>query len=99
LSSEEAVSIATTETVSGAHTAIVKVEVDGKMSLTLDDKIVATSKAPGLIKTMPVDGIEVGRMSPGRSDLILKKIISMARLSRRTSSSTNLANILRSGWA
>jgi hypothetical protein len=52
--------------VSGAHTAIAKVEADGKMNLTLGDKIVATAKAPGLIKTMPVDGLEVGSDAAGQ---------------------------------
>ena len=66
LSTENAVSIATTESVSGAHTAVAKIDADGKMSLSLDDKIVATGKAPELIRTMPVDGLEVGSDAAGQ---------------------------------
>src|SRR5207245_1712607 len=60
-----ATGIASSENVSGAHTAMARVETDGKLKLTLDDKTVAAGKAPGLIKTMPVDGLDVGSDAGG----------------------------------
>ena len=62
---EQAASIATQEAVAGMHSAVARVEQDGKLTLTLDGKPVATGKAPGLIKTMPVDGLDVGSDQAG----------------------------------
>jgi arylsulfatase len=62
---EVATSIATAERVTESHTAIARVEPYGKLTLSLDDKPVASAKAPGLIKTMPVDGLEVGSDAGG----------------------------------
>ena len=64
-SEDTATSIATSEPVTGSHTAIARLEADGKLTLALDDKAVATGKAPELIKTMPADGLEVGRDAAG----------------------------------
>jgi len=59
-SANEPTSIANSENIIGSHTAIARLEADGKMTVMLDDKTVATGKAPGLIKAMPVDGLQVG---------------------------------------
>jgi arylsulfatase A-like enzyme len=61
----EATSISAQENITGSHTAIARLEADGKLTLTLDDKPVAVGKAPGLIKTMPVDGLDVGSDAGG----------------------------------
>jgi arylsulfatase len=62
---DETTGSATLENVTGSHTAIARAAADGKLTLTLDDNRVATGKAPGLIKTMPVDGLEVGSDAGG----------------------------------
>jgi arylsulfatase len=60
----EVTSSASLESMAGAHTAIARLEPDGKLTLTLDDKV-ATAKSPGLIKSMPVDGLDVGSDAGG----------------------------------
>ena len=57
---DRATSVATQEAVAGRHTAVARVETGGKLTLTLDDKAVGACQAPGLIKAMPVDGLDVG---------------------------------------
>jgi len=54
------VSIATAQNVAGPHTAVARLEHDGKLTLILDDQTVATGQAPGPIKLMPTDGLDVG---------------------------------------
>lgn len=55
----------TPETITGSHTASARLEPDGKLTLALDDKTVATGRVPSLIKTMPVNGLEVGSDAAG----------------------------------
>src|SRR5205807_10454135 len=50
---DDATTSATLENAAGSHTAIARLDADGKLTLTLDNRLVATAKAPGLIKTMP----------------------------------------------
>ena len=57
--------VSTSEKIAGAHTAGARLEADGKMTLLVDDMPPITGKAPGLIKTMPVDGLEVGLDAAG----------------------------------
>lgn len=64
-SKEIATSIATPNSLTGLHTARVRVEASGIVSLTLDGEPIATGKAPELIQTMPVDGLDVGWDSGG----------------------------------
>ena len=61
----EATSIFTPGAIIGSHVAVARFEVDGKMTLTLDEKLVATARTPGPIKTMPVDGLDVGSDTGG----------------------------------
>ena len=61
----KATSIATTETVSGPHTALAQVTTDGTMTLKLDQKVVAQGKAPSTLTAMPVDGLDVGSDTGG----------------------------------
>ncbi|HWX23130.1 MAG TPA: arylsulfatase [Candidatus Binatia bacterium] len=56
----EAATIATPQNVAGPHLAVARFETGGNLTLTLDDQPVAAGKAPGPIKTMPQDGLEVG---------------------------------------
>lgn len=53
-------SIATTQAVTGAHTAMARLGPDGAMSLTLDDHSAATGKAPGPLPRTPVEGLDIG---------------------------------------
>jgi arylsulfatase A-like enzyme len=64
--SDVTTSIATFETVIGPHAAVARFEIDGKLTLKLDDQTIATAKAPGLISAMPVDGLEVGSDDAGQ---------------------------------
>jgi arylsulfatase A-like enzyme len=64
--SGETATVSTREAISGPHTAIARLEADGKMSLVLDGKSIGTAKAPGLIGAMPVDGLEVGADKAGQ---------------------------------
>ena len=64
-SSDVATSIATPEKITGSHTALARFESDGKLTLKLDDETVGSTKAPGLISAMPVDGLEVGSDAAG----------------------------------
>jgi arylsulfatase A-like enzyme len=52
--------IATTQTVTGRHTAVARLTSDGAMSLTLDGGTPVTGKALSAIPEMPVDGLDVG---------------------------------------
>jgi arylsulfatase len=61
----EATGIAAPDRVDGAHTAVARLQADGSLKLTLDGKAVATGKAPGTIKSMPVDGLDIGSDSEG----------------------------------
>jgi arylsulfatase len=63
--SEQNASSATLENVSGSHTSTARIESDGKLTLALDDGRTASAKGPALIKTMPVDGLEVGSDAGG----------------------------------
>jgi len=65
-SSDIATSIATPETITGSHTALAQFESDGKLTLKLDEQTVGSTKAPGLISAMPVDGLEVGSDAAGQ---------------------------------
>jgi len=56
----EAASIATASTVQGVHTAVARLQKDGVLSLVLDGQPVAQGKAQGLIREMPIDGLDVG---------------------------------------
>jgi len=53
-------SIAARESVTGRHTVVARLHRTGVMTLTLDGQPVAEGKAPRLIETMPVDGLDVG---------------------------------------
>jgi arylsulfatase len=44
----------------GPHTASAILDASGAMALTLDGKRVAQGQAPGLLTTMPRDGLDVG---------------------------------------
>jgi len=59
-------SIATREPATGAHTAVARLARDGALSLVLDRQPSVTGKAPGIIKEMPVDGLEVGSDEAGQ---------------------------------
>ncbi|HEY5910981.1 MAG TPA: arylsulfatase [Verrucomicrobiae bacterium] len=56
----EATSISAPEKVEGVHTAVARLQRDGTVTLTLDGKTVGGGKAPGLVTSMPVDGLDVG---------------------------------------
>jgi arylsulfatase len=62
----QATAIATPETISGAHLAEAHLAADGAITLKLDGKQVAQSKAASAIVAMPVDGLDVGSDSGGR---------------------------------
>jgi arylsulfatase len=62
---DEVAGTATLENVAGFHTATAQLAPDGKLTLTLDDHRVASGKAPGLMKTMPADGLDVGSDAGG----------------------------------
>ncbi len=51
---------ATTQNVTGAHSAVAKLAADGTMTINLDGALVATSKSPGLLNVMPTDGLNIG---------------------------------------
>lgn len=55
----------TPQTVTGAHTALARLSNDGIMTLSLDGLVVATTKAPGTLAIMPVDGLQVGSDTGG----------------------------------
>lgn len=55
-----AVAAETPQPITGAHTAIARLDASGALSLTLDGSPAATAKARGPIGTMPVDGLDVG---------------------------------------
>ncbi|MES2791954.1 MAG: arylsulfatase [Planctomycetota bacterium] len=57
-------SIATTETITGTHTAVARMETDGSLKLSVDGKAVANSDA-GLLPKMPGEGLDVGRDTGG----------------------------------
>jgi arylsulfatase len=57
--------VATTESISGAHTAEVHLAVDGAVTLKLDGKQIAEGKAASALTAMPVDGLDVGSDSGG----------------------------------
>ncbi len=63
--SGETTSIATAEPITGAHTAVARLQRTGALSLVLDGKSVAEGKAPGAIPSMPVDGLDVGSDTAG----------------------------------
>lgn len=58
-------SIATPDTVSGAHTATAHLADDGAITLKLDGKQVAQGKAPSTLKGTPKDGLDVGSDTGG----------------------------------
>jgi arylsulfatase len=58
-------SITSPEPLTGAHTAVARLQRGGDMTLLLDGKSVAQGKAPGLIPTMPTDGLDVGSDTAG----------------------------------
>jgi arylsulfatase len=62
---DELASIASTEPLTGPHTAVARLQHSGDMTLLLDGKTVAQAKAPGLIPSMPVDGLDVGSDTAG----------------------------------
>ncbi len=47
------------DAIEGAHLVAVKVQQDGSVSLSIDDKIVASSKA-GPMPVMPAEGVDIG---------------------------------------
>ena len=53
------------ENVVGLHVAHINVGRDAKITLALDDKTTVTEQAADLLKTMPVDGLDVGSDSGG----------------------------------
>lgn len=61
----EATSVATTSTITGAHTAVAQLKADGTLTLALDGQPATKSKAPGVLTTMPIDGIDVGSDDDG----------------------------------
>lgn len=61
----EVTRIATRDKVKGARTAVARLERSGAMSLALDGEPVGTGRAPSLIASMPVDGLEVGSDQAG----------------------------------
>jgi arylsulfatase len=63
--SDQAITSAMLDNVAGSHTATARVESNGKLTLTLDDGRTTSATAPALIKTMPMDGLEVGSDDAG----------------------------------
>lgn len=61
----EMASIALPGTISGPHTAVARLQRDGALSLSLDDGPAAKGHAPGLIPSMPIDGLDVGSDTMG----------------------------------
>jgi arylsulfatase len=55
----------TAETVSGAHTAVARVDAKGAITLTLDGQSTAKANLPGLPSAMPQDGLDVGEDTNG----------------------------------
>jgi arylsulfatase A-like enzyme len=64
--SEQATSITSPGQISGSHTAIARLDRSGTLTLTVDGQIAATGKAPSLIESMPVDGLDIGSDSAGQ---------------------------------
>ncbi|MBV9124792.1 MAG: arylsulfatase, partial [Planctomycetes bacterium] len=62
----QAAAITSTQAVTGAHTAVARLAADGTMILTLDGQPAARGQAPGLLTTMPTDGLDVGSDKGGR---------------------------------
>jgi len=56
----KAVSLATTQTLTGAHEAAARLDASGAMSLTVDGAAVPGDRTAGLLTTMPTDGLDVG---------------------------------------
>ncbi|MEO7717041.1 MAG: arylsulfatase [Capsulimonas sp.] len=52
--------IATPQSVTGAHTAVARVEADGVLSLTLDSQGIVKGKAPGPLPQTPIEGLDIG---------------------------------------
>ncbi len=61
----KATSIATAETLSGAHNAVAHLAADGAMTLQLDGKNIAEGKSSTALTAMPVDGLDVGKDTGG----------------------------------
>jgi arylsulfatase len=53
-------SAATAGAITGAHTAVARLDASGALSLTLDDQRATSAKAGSLIATSPADGLDVG---------------------------------------
>ncbi len=58
-------SVADTHAIEGIHTAVARLHKDRSLSLTLDGSPVGQAKAPELVTTMPVDGLDVGSDTAG----------------------------------
>jgi arylsulfatase len=59
-SATDVATVATPEAVTGKHQVLARLEPDGRMTLSLDGKEVANSKAEGPLPSMPLDGLDVG---------------------------------------
>jgi hypothetical protein len=62
---DQTTSVATREPVNGAHTAVATFDKSGTLTLALDGQPAGSAKAPALIDTMPVDGLDVGSDTAG----------------------------------
>ena len=64
-SSAGVTTVATSSTVAGRHTAIARLEGQGKLALVLDDQPAGTAAARGVITALPTDGLDVGADTKG----------------------------------
>lgn len=62
---DTATSVADSTKLEGSHTAVARLQPDATLTLTVDGKTVGQAKAPTLLTTMPVDGLDVGSDTAG----------------------------------
>ena len=62
---KELIKAVTTQTITGAHSAVAKLAADGTMTLSLDGTQAATIKAPAPLNMMPTDGLNIGNDEDG----------------------------------
>jgi arylsulfatase len=56
----KATSVTTEQAIHGRHTAVAELKADGTLQLSVDGGLAAQARAPGLLTTMPTDGLDVG---------------------------------------
>jgi arylsulfatase len=62
---DQTTTVTTHDPVTGPHTVIATFDKSGTLTLALDNQSVGSAKAPSLIETMPMDGLDVGSDTAG----------------------------------